>query len=82
MIEFWKFSSRTQPRHRQHPRTAVIREAVLIHWKAGWTEEAIAFRLDIDVWTVHRHLREARKAKDARAVIRHAGTLQAMEMAK
>jgi DNA-binding NarL/FixJ family response regulator len=79
--EFWRYSSRNREGHRRHPQTAVRREAILIHWSAGWTEDAIAQRLGIDVDTVGRHLREARKGGDTRAAIRHAATLQARESA-
>lgn len=80
-IEFWRYSSRNRPAHERHPLVAVRREAVLIYWNAGWTEDAIASILRIDVDTVGRHLREARKASDPRAAIRHSATLQAMEKA-
>lgn len=79
--EFWRYSSRNREGHKRHPLTAVRREAILIHWKAGWTEEAIAFRLGCDVDTIGKHLRAARKAGDPRAAIRHAATLQAMGVA-
>lgn len=78
---FWEYSSRNRKGHGRHPLTAVRREAILIHWAAGWTEEAIATKLRIDVDTVGRHLREARKAGDVRAEVRHAATRHAMEMA-
>lgn len=80
--EFWRYSSRNRPGHAAHPRTAFIRQAVLIHWAAGWIEDAIAQKLGIDVDTVGRHLRAARRAGDPRAAVRHAATLHAMEMAK
>jgi DNA-binding transcriptional regulator LsrR (DeoR family) len=81
-MEFWRYSSRNQKGHRQHPMTHARREFILIHWEAGWTEDSIALRLRIDVDTVGRHLKEARKAGDPRAAIRHAATLHALEMAK
>ena len=80
--EFWRFSSRNRAGHKAHPKTFVLRQSILTHWAAGWTEEAIAYRHRIDVDTVGRHLREARKAGDPRAEVRHAATLKAMEMAK
>lgn len=76
--EFWRLSSRNREGHKRHPLTAVRREAILIHWAAGWIEDAIASKLGIDVDTVGRHLRAARKSGDPRAAIRHAATLQAM----
>lgn len=79
---FWEYSSRNRAGHKRHPLTAVRREFILVHWAAGWTEDAIALKLRIDVDTVGRHLREARKAGDPRAEVRHAATLQALEMAK
>ena len=81
-VAFWRYSSRNREGHKKHPLTAVRREFILIHWQAGWTEDAIAFRLRIDVDTIGRHLREARKAGDPRAAVRHSATLRAMEMAK
>ena len=74
-VEFWKYSSRNRQGHNYHPLTHVRREAILIHWAAGWTEDAIAERLRIDVDTVGRHLRQARKAGDPRAEIRHTVTV-------
>lgn len=79
---FWEYSSRNRKGHNYHPLTAVRRESILIHWAAGWTEEAIATKHGIDVDTVGRHLREARKRGDARAEVRHAATRKAMEMAR
>jgi len=80
--DFWRYSSRNRAGHKHHPMTQVRRESILIHWEMGWTEEAIAFKHRIDVDTVGRHLKMARKAGDPRAQIRHAATLHAMEMAK
>ena len=80
--EFWRYSSRNREGHKRHPLTMVRREAILIHWQAGWTEDAIALKLRIDVDTVGRHLRAARKTGDPRAAIRHAATLQAMAAAE
>lgn len=77
-VEFWRYSSRNRAKHAPHPRTAILRESILIHWNAGWTEEAIAARHSIDLDTVGRHLKEARKARDPRAAVRHAATLKAM----
>ena len=74
-VEFWKYSSRNRQGHKYHPMTHVRREAILIHWAAGWTEDAIAERLHIDVDTVGCHLRQARKAGDPRAEIRHTVTV-------
>lgn len=77
--KFWEFSSRNREGHKAHPITHIRREAVLIHWAAGWTEEAIAAKLRIDLDTVGRHLREARKAKDPRAAVRHLATRAQLE---
>ena len=80
-VEFWRFSSRTRPQHDSHPRVKVIRESILIHWAAGWTQEAIALYHNLHVDTVNAHLRRARKAGDARAQIRQPAALKAMEAA-
>jgi len=83
--EFWKYSSRNRKFHEWHPRTSVLREAIVLHWEKGWTQDAIAFRFDIHIDTVNSHLRRARRNGDPRAAVRHAATLKAMncmEMAK
>jgi DNA-binding NarL/FixJ family response regulator len=82
MVKFWEFSSRNRQGHKPHPLVSLRREAVLIFWSHGWTEEAIAIKCGIDVDTVGRHLREARKAGDPRAEIRHAATRMALQGAE
>lgn len=80
--QFWRFSSRNRSGHAIHPLTMVRRNLILDMWAAGSTKESIAFDVSIDVDTVSKHLRAARKAGDARAVVRHPATLHAMEAAK
>jgi DNA-binding NarL/FixJ family response regulator len=81
-VEFWRFSSKTNQGHKQPPLTQVRRAIILNLWVDGMTMDDIAFRVKLDVDTVRNHIRRARKAGDVRAVIRHPGTLKAMEMAK
>lgn len=81
-IEFWRLSSKTSPGHEQPATTRVRRDIILNLWFSGMTMDSIAFRVKLDVDTVRNHIRRARKAGDARAVIRHPATLKAMEMAK
>lgn len=71
MVEFWRYSSRNRVGHQRHPLTAARRSLVLELWSAGMTKEEIACSMFIDEDTVSRHLREARRAGDARAVVRH-----------
>jgi predicted transcriptional regulator len=81
-VKFWEYSSRNRKGHEMHPLVKVHREAILIMWKHGWTEENIAAKVGLDVDTIGRHLREARKAGDPRAEVRHAATRMAMEAAQ
>lgn len=81
-VEFWRYSSKTNREHRQPPLTQVRRAIILNLWASGMTMDDIAFRVKLDVDTVRNHIRRARKAGDPKAVIRHPGTLKAMEMAK
>jgi len=61
----------------------MVRRTIILNlWESGMTMDDIAFRVKLDVDTVRNHLRRARKAGDPRAVVRHAATLKAMEMAK
>lgn len=78
-VEFWRFSSRTRKQHDTHPKVAVLRESILLHWAAGWTQEAIAYHHGLHVDTVNAHLRRARKSGDPRAKIRQAAKLKALE---
>lgn len=80
-VAFWQFSSRTRKQHDLHPKVKVLRESILIHWAAGWTQEAIAYHHGLHVDTVNAHLRRARKAGDDRAQIRQPAALKAMEAA-
>lgn len=81
-IEFWRFSSKTNRDHKAPPLTQVRRTIILNLWFEGMIMDDIAFRVKLDVDTVRNHIRRARKAGDPRAVIRHPGTLKALEMAK
>jgi DNA-binding NarL/FixJ family response regulator len=81
-VEFWRFSSKTNLDHKAPPLTQVRRAIILNLWEEGKTMDFIAFRVKLDVDTVRNHIRRARKAGDPRAVVRHAATLKAMEMAK
>lgn len=82
MKPFWQYSSRTRKKHDPHPRVKVIRESILIHWNAGWTQEAIAYYHGVHIDTVNAHLRRARRAGDIRAQIRQPATLKALEIAQ
>ena len=64
---FWQLSSRTRPRHEQHPLTFERRESVLNLFASGSTVNAIAVALDIDETTVSKHIRAAKKSADPRA---------------
>lgn len=77
--KFWEFSSRNREGHKAHPKTAICHEFVLTRWTRGETREAISDALGIDVDTVARHLRIARRRQDPRAAIRHPATRKAME---
>lgn len=79
--EFWRLSSRNRAGHTRHPLTMARREAIITAWDNGKTEDEIAFMVKVDVDTVSKHLRAARKAGDARAVIRHPATRHALEKA-
>lgn len=81
MKHFWEYSSRTRKQHDTHPKVKVLRESILIHWAAGWTQDAIAYSHNLHVDTVNAHLRRARKAGDPRAQIRQSAALRALEMA-
>lgn len=78
---FWAFSSRNRKKHEPHPKVAVIRESILLHWQAGWTQDAIALYHNLHIDTVNAHLRRARRNGDPRAKIRQAAALKAMEAA-
>lgn len=77
-IAFWQFSSRNRKQHERHPKVKILRESILIHWQAGWTQEAIAYYHGLHVDTVNAHLRRARHEGDARAKIRQPAALKAM----
>lgn len=81
-FQFWRYSSRNRSGHVIHPLTMVRRNLILDLWAAGSTKDAIAFAISVDLDTVSKHLRAARKAGDVRAVVRHPATLHAMEAAK
>lgn len=78
-VAFWQFSSRTRKQHDLHPKVKVLRESILLHWAAGWTQEAIAYYHGLHVDTVNAHLRRARRAGDPRAQIRQAAARKALE---
>lgn len=79
MAPFWQFSSRNRKQHGTHPKVAVLRESILLHWAAGWTQEAIAYYHGVHVDTVNAHLRRARRAGDNRAQIRQAAALKKVD---
>lgn len=82
-VAFWRYSSRNREGHQHQPLTQVRRTIILNLWAAGeLTMGEIAFRVKLDVDTVRNHLRQARKAGDPRAVIRHPGKIKELEMAK
>lgn len=81
-VEFWRYSSRNREGHTPHPLTATRRNLILELWAKGLTKEQIAEQLDIDVDTISKHFRQARRAGDARAVVRHPATRRALELAK
>jgi len=58
--------------------TLARRNRVLDLWAAGGNKDLIAQIVRIDIDTVSRHLRQGRKAGDARAAVRHAATLRAI----
>jgi DNA-binding NarL/FixJ family response regulator len=81
-VQFWRYSSRNREGHQAHPLTSARRNLILELWARGWTKEQVAFELNLDLDTISAHLEAGRKARDARAVIRHPATLKAMGSAK
>jgi DNA-binding CsgD family transcriptional regulator len=71
--QFWRFSSRNRVGNEPHPLTLARRNLILELWSGGMTQDEIAAAADLDFSTVVRHLREARRAGDARAIVRHPG---------
>jgi len=82
MVEFWRYSSQTRCGHAQHPTTNARRNRVLDLWAAGVTIDTIAYITHMSTDAISKHLRAARKIGDARAVVRHAATRRALEIAE
>lgn len=82
MLNFWEYSSRNRPDHMPHPLTSARYNLSLELWAGGSTQDRICEIVNIDLRTLSRLLARARRAGDARAVVRHPATLKAMELAK
>ena len=76
-VEFWRYSSRNRSGG-MHGLTLARRNLILELWVSGSIKDEIAEQVGVDVDTVSSHLQAARKAGDARAIIRHPATVLAI----